>query len=200
MKTIEERFLELLKDYSIEISINALPAYSIISSRGKYLIYPSAPTNELLIDYIYFYKILLEEFNIDIETLEFYLRKLLLKYFKFDYPIRQGHRSIFLGINEDIIEGDKKYLYKNYPTNGLIYKHYKGGLYKVITLAKYREEYESYSSCETDKEKDMVVYQSLTFGSFHVRSLMSWNKFVIPIDRKDKRDICPRFELVNNIN
>ena len=51
----------------------------------------------------------------------------------------------------------------NYPQIGKTYRHYKGGLYKVITMATHSE---------TDEA--VVVYQSLLFGSFHVRPLSMW--------------------------
>jgi len=53
---------------------------------------------------------------------------------------------------------------KEYPNINGIYKHYKGGKYEVITLAKH-----------TETEEDMVVYQSLTFGTVFVRPLSIWD-------------------------
>lgn len=47
---------------------------------------------------------------------------------------------------------------------GETYKHYKGGRYKVITLANHSE-----------TKEPMVVYQSLSFGSTHVRPLEMWD-------------------------
>jgi hypothetical protein len=50
-----------------------------------------------------------------------------------------------------------------YPEPNKKYRHYKGGLYKILTLAKHSE-----------TNEDMVVYQSLLFGSIHVRPLTMW--------------------------
>lgn len=50
---------------------------------------------------------------------------------------------------------------------GDIYRHYKGGKYKVITLANHSE-----------TQEPMVVYQSLSFGSTHVRPLEMWDEEV----------------------
>jgi hypothetical protein len=50
-----------------------------------------------------------------------------------------------------------------YPEPNKKYRHYKGGLYNVLTLAKHSE-----------TNEDMVVYQSLLFGSVYVRPLSMW--------------------------
>ena len=47
-----------------------------------------------------------------------------------------------------------------YPEPNKKYRHYKGGLYVVISLAKHSE-----------TNEDMVVYQSILFGSVYVRPL-----------------------------
>ncbi len=50
-----------------------------------------------------------------------------------------------------------------YPEIGAEYKHYKGGIYRVITMAKHSE-----------TEETVVVYQSILFGSYYVRPLKMW--------------------------
>lgn len=50
-----------------------------------------------------------------------------------------------------------------YPEIGAIYKHYKGGKYKVLTLAKH-----------TETEETLVIYKSIHFGSIHARPLEQW--------------------------
>lgn len=50
-----------------------------------------------------------------------------------------------------------------YPNIGRRYKHYKGGLYDVISLATH-----------TETEEIMVVYKSVHFGSIYVRPLSMW--------------------------
>lgn len=53
--------------------------------------------------------------------------------------------------------------YDQYPEIGKTYRHYKGGLYKVLFLAKHSE-----------TDETMVIYQSELFGSFHARPLTMW--------------------------
>jgi hypothetical protein len=57
----------------------------------------------------------------------------------------------------------EKTIFTKYPEVGALYRHYKGGKYKVITLAKHSE-----------TDETMVVYQSIHFGSMHVRPLNMW--------------------------
>ncbi len=54
-----------------------------------------------------------------------------------------------------------------YPSIGAQYRHYKGGLYEVITMATHSETAEA-----------MVVYKSLLFGSVYVRPLTMWFEWV----------------------
>lgn len=53
---------------------------------------------------------------------------------------------------------------KVYPKIGAIYKHYRGGHYKVLYLAKH-----------TETGEDMIVYQSIEFGSIYTRPLDIWD-------------------------
>jgi len=55
-----------------------------------------------------------------------------------------------------------------YPEIGRTYLHYKGGKYRVISLATHSE---------TDEV--MVVYRSIMFGSVHVRPLSMWFDSVV---------------------
>jgi hypothetical protein len=55
-----------------------------------------------------------------------------------------------------------------YPEIGKQYKHYKGGRYEVISLAKHSE---------TDEV--LVIYKSLHFGSVYARPLSMWFDTVI---------------------
>lgn len=52
-----------------------------------------------------------------------------------------------------------------YPEPGGIYRHYKGGLYKVLFLSKH-----------TETEEILVNYKSIHFGSYYSRPLSSWNE------------------------
>lgn len=52
-----------------------------------------------------------------------------------------------------------------YPEPGRKYRHYKGGLYKVLFLSKH-----------TETQEIFVNYQSLLFGSYHSRPLDIWNE------------------------
>lgn len=50
-----------------------------------------------------------------------------------------------------------------HPKSGEIYQHYKGGQYKVICVARHSE-----------TSEPLVVYQSLSFKSMHIRPLNMW--------------------------
>jgi hypothetical protein len=50
---------------------------------------------------------------------------------------------------------------------GETWRHYKGGNYKIITLANHSETKEA-----------LVIYQSLSFGSIYARPLSMWNDTV----------------------
>ena len=52
-----------------------------------------------------------------------------------------------------------------YPEPNRNYRHYKGGLYKVLFLSKH-----------TETGEVLVNYQSLLFGSYFSRPLESWNE------------------------
>ena len=57
---------------------------------------------------------------------------------------------------------------QDYPTLNGLYKHYKGGTYKVMNLAKH-----------TETDEILVIYQSIEFGSYHARPLTSWNEIAL---------------------
>lgn len=72
-----------------------------------------------------------------------------------------------------------------YPKPGESYRHYKGGEYRVITLAEHSE-----------TKEVMVVYQSILFGSFHVRPLSMWFEKVMVIERGLEEE-TERFVLIH---
>jgi hypothetical protein len=47
---------------------------------------------------------------------------------------------------------------------GKIYRHYKGGLYEVLHLARH-----------TDNDDVLVIYKSVQLGTYYARPLRSWN-------------------------
>lgn len=49
------------------------------------------------------------------------------------------------------------------PRKGEKYRHYKGGRYEVLELARH-----------TETQEEMVIYQSLDYGSVYARPLMTW--------------------------
>jgi len=67
----------------------------------------------------------------------------------------------------------------DYPQPGRIYKHYKGGLYEFLFLAK-----------NTETDEIMAVYRSVLFGTNYARPLSEWNK--------ETEDGDIRFRLFNN--
>lgn len=73
-------------------------------------------------------------------------------------------------------------IYTTYPKINGVYCHYKGGMYKVLTLATH-----------TETQEPMVVYQSLLFGSIYVRPLSMW--FDIKEDSQGYK--TTRFKLVD---
>ena len=71
-----------------------------------------------------------------------------------------------------------------YPEPGSLYRHYKGGLYKVLFL-----------STHTETKEVLVNYQSIHFGSYHSRPLESWNGNV----KDDGLQNIERFKLETNV-
>ena len=67
----------------------------------------------------------------------------------------------------------------DYPQPGRLYKHYKGGLYEFLFLAK-----------NTETDEIMIVYKSVLFGTNYVRPLSEWNR--------ETEDGDIRFRLFNN--
>lgn len=59
-----------------------------------------------------------------------------------------------------------------------IWQHYKGGNYEIVTLA-----------VDTETDERVVVYQSISFGSVHVRPLAIWEEMVV----NDAGEEVPRF-------
>ncbi len=53
----------------------------------------------------------------------------------------------------------------HYPMPGSRWKHYKGGVYEVITLANHSE-----------TQEPMVIYKSIPFGSVYARPLSMWHE------------------------
>lgn len=52
----------------------------------------------------------------------------------------------------------------HYPMPGTRWKHYKGGVYEVITLANHSE-----------TQEPLVIYKSIPFGSVYARPLSMWH-------------------------
>lgn len=72
--------------------------------------------------------------------------------------------------------------FKLYPEIGRTYLHYKGGKYKVLTMAKHSE-----------TNEDLIVYQSLHWGNFYVRPLHMWFEIVT----NHKKQKVQRFALIS---
>lgn len=68
---------------------------------------------------------------------------------------------------------------------GETWQHYKGGNYKIITLANH-----------TETKEPLVIYQSISFGSTYARPLSIWCETV-----ENKRGgIEPRFKKLEDNN
>lgn len=65
---------------------------------------------------------------------------------------------------------------KTYPEVGKIYQHYKGGKYKVLTMASHSE-----------TNEPLVIYQSTLFGSIYARPLNMWFDDIDVENYKGKR-------------
>jgi hypothetical protein len=70
----------------------------------------------------------------------------------------------------------------NYPKIDKLYKHYKGGTYRVKFLSKH-----------TTTGEELVNYQSIEWGSYHSRPLSEWFDTVTTDDNKQ----CLRFSIIN---
>lgn len=70
------------------------------------------------------------------------------------------------------------------PKTGEQYKHFKGGTYTIITLAK---------DCD-DPSRELVVYKNNENGNIWVRALA---QFTDHIDRPELNYNGPRFTLLN---
>lgn len=66
---------------------------------------------------------------------------------------------------------------------GETWRHYKGGNYKIITLANH-----------TETKEPLVIYQSISFGSIYARPLEMWEDTVqIPAHVKPAGPTGPAF-------
>lgn len=74
--------------------------------------------------------------------------------------------------------------YVSYPQLNRLYRHYKGGLYEVLHLAKHSE-----------TDETMVVYKSILFGSYHVRPLSMWNDIIRESEQVTGLNTIYRFTL-----
>lgn len=63
-----------------------------------------------------------------------------------------------------------------YPLPGETYQHYKGGTYKIITMATH-----------TEHDELLVIYQSIPFGSIYARPLEIWEEDCDYEGRVEKR-------------
>ena len=61
-----------------------------------------------------------------------------------------------------------------------VYRHFKGGIYRVLYIARHSEGLE-----------DMVVYQSCKDGSYWVRPVSMWNETV-----ERDGEVKPRFQYI----
>ncbi len=84
----------------------------------------------------------------------------------------------------------KEIVVVKYPMIGATYQHYKGGKYKVITIAPH-----------TETGEDFVVCQNVERSSMHNRPLSMWFGVIVPKGDASKGDYTKevlRFELCIN--
>ncbi len=74
-----------------------------------------------------------------------------------------------------------------YPEIDALYDHYKGGRYKVLTLAKH-----------TETDEVLVIYKSIHFGSVHARPLSQWFEIIEGVYDTNGVINPPRFKKVND--
>lgn len=65
---------------------------------------------------------------------------------------------------------------------GNIYRHYKGGIYEIVSIAK-----------DSETLEQVIVYKNVTSGDYWVRPFAMFNEIIEVAGRK-----VPRFELVEN--
>ena len=51
-----------------------------------------------------------------------------------------------------------------YPQPGELWRHYKGGIYKIVAMCNH-----------TDTDEILVIYKSVSFGGFHARPYSEWH-------------------------
>lgn len=73
----------------------------------------------------------------------------------------------------------------DYPEIDSFYKHYKGGIYKFITMATHSE-----------TEEKLAIYKSISFGSVYARPIESWNEKVRVMGGLGESETIPRFKKV----
>ena len=71
--------------------------------------------------------------------------------------------------------------YIQYPVIGIAYRHYKGGLYEVLHLAKH-----------TTTKETLVIYKSILYGSYYARPLQEWFE---EVKLEGSCELVPRFEI-----
>lgn len=65
---------------------------------------------------------------------------------------------------------------RRYPQIGLIYSHYKGGMYEPLFV-----------STHSETGEELINYKSIHFGTYHSRPLEMWfDKVEIELDNGDK--------------
>lgn len=74
------------------------------------------------------------------------------------------------------------------PEPNRIYRHYKGGQYKVLFIANHSE-----------TDEDLIVYQSLHYGSYHARPIGMWFDEIISKEDSKTGEPVTRFELCDEM-
>jgi len=113
------------------------------------------------------------------------------------------------------MQKNKKLSVKVYPEIGQTYKHYKGGKYEVLTMAKHsegdeiKEIFEQLDSMKLNPkaknlinelkkvfDENLVVYKSIGYGTVSARPLKMWFDEITHEGYIEHFGHCQRFELI----
>lgn len=82
MKTAEQKFIELFKEYTIEVLINDFPSnYVYRTLNGEWLIWHAQNMKSTFISFDLIWSIFENEYNMKYEEVQSFIKSMLFKYF-----------------------------------------------------------------------------------------------------------------------